>query len=278
MTSIIDIFISPRSKKFIAEEFSLETFLDKNISKNGYGEVYSEAMSFPMYVWTAVNEKQNGKTATGMRVGVFTTKSSINAKDFSTLINLVLSYWKFHFIPDKKLREALFPGSLLNKSEEAVVKQSEKDLSIIPRGNLSLKNSKLISQGIKFLRNNKTRRFNIALHRFAASYKRTDPLDSILDCCSCLEALYNLSDELRLKISLISFHIVSVNKKKTLEKIYEMYGLRNDFIHGNKIPVVSNEQVQVYMSYTADILMSILRSGEIPNVEKLTKNIFEYYI
>ncbi len=102
-------------------------------------------------------------------------------------------------------------------------------------------------------------------------------MDSILDCCSCLEALYNLSDELRLKISLISFHLVPTDKKNTLDKVYEMYGLRNAFIHGSKIPEVSHEQVKEYLNLTAKILISILQLGELPTVEALTKNIFEYY-
>ena len=102
-------------------------------------------------------------------------------------------------------------------------------------------------------------------------------MDSILDCCSCLEALYNLSDELRLKLSLISFHIVAKNKKKTLHAIYEMYGKRNDFIHGSKIPNVNREQAENYIDHTAKIIKSIIEIGATPNIESLTNQIFKYY-
>lgn len=276
MTSITEIFINPKSKDFAVDEFSFELISLKEITSKGYAETFGEWNKFPLYLWYAIGEKQNKKSTADLAIGVFTTKSLIENKDFTTLLDLVLENWKFYLVPEKVVRDSLL-RSLPTNFEEIEKSKTPRDLSIIPLGKLSPKNCSLISQGIKILQDKKNKRFKIALHRFAASYKRTDPLDCVLDCCSCLEALYNLSDELRLKVALISFHLVPKSKKFTLEKVYEMYGKRNDFIHGNKIPEVTVEQAKVYIIQTAAILISILTIGNIPTTEELTKKIFQYY-
>ncbi len=274
MTHIIDIFINPKTKNLETKEFKFELIHLDDPNSNRIWEMFGEAKNLPMYVWMAVNEKQKKQYSIESKAGLFSTTQPIDTIDLATLIDLTLGYWQFYFIPDKIRHDSL---SKFGTFDKTIAFNNNKDLSIIPSGSLSTQNCKIISQGINLLKNKKNRRLKIAFHRFAASYKRKDPLDSILDCCSCLEALYNLSDELRLKIALISFHLVEKNKKRTLKLIYEMYGKRNDFIHGNKIPEVSHLQVKEYIIQTANILISILKKGNLPTTEELSKKVFNYY-
>jgi hypothetical protein len=41
---------------------------------------------------------------------MFTTESLIEDKDFQTLLDIIFENWKFHFISENKLRNALLEG------------------------------------------------------------------------------------------------------------------------------------------------------------------------
>ncbi len=276
MNAITYILIKPKNLSFEYKGLKFEFKRLKEIESEKIEYAYEDWKNIPYYILQAICEKQHKKGFENLLMGIFYFDNSIEGKDLSTLLDLVLGNWKFYLIPSEKLHDALFRGVAVSINDiESHTKK--KDLSIIPLGKLDNDAIRLIKQGIDLLKDNKNKRFKIALHRFSASYKRNDPLDSILDCCSTLEALYNISDELRLKTSLISYHLVKKNKKKTLDIIYEMYGKRNDFVHGNKIPDVCKEEQVEYICCTAAILLSIIELTKIPSSEDLTKKIFEYY-
>lgn len=132
-----------------------------------------------------------------------------------------------------------------------------------------------LEKGIRLL--SKQRRFAISLERWYSSCTRSDPLDTVLDCCSSLEAALGLPNELRLRIAFSVYYTMQTNKKKAFALAYEMYGVRNSFIHGVKVPVVSREQQQSYIKIVADILYRFVVLGKLPNAEIINNMILKDY-
>jgi hypothetical protein len=118
---------------------------------------------------------------------------------------------------------------------------------------------KLFSNGIKLCSKKSGVKVQVAFHRFFASHQRSDNLDSILDLCSTIEAIYNINNELRLKIALITGALL--NDTNSMKKMYELYSIRNNFIHGNSIPTVTDEELKEYQSLIHRILQLLLNAG-----------------
>lgn len=118
------------------------------------------------------------------------------------------------------------------------------------------------------------KRFRIAIDRWNTGLRRADPLDAVLDLCSSLEACFGLSSELRLRLSFAVRAVLKRNKKTSAKLVYEMYGVRNDFIHGSKIPEISRDQKAAFIAVVSEILVSIIRKGAIPSAQVIQKEIF----
>lgn len=189
-------------------------------------------------------------------------KKGIQDECYIALLDLYTKHWRYEFKRTDYLNYLKIPFG--GKKEEIN----------IPKyifNKLFIEN---IKSGLHLLSN---RRFSISLLRWYSSYKRTDPLDIVLDCCSALEALFSLSDELRLRIALSVYHILIKDKKQGFLKVYEMYGIRNNFIHGNKIPDVTSEQCREYVEILSKIFTAIVTLRELPDSKKLTELILDRY-
>jgi hypothetical protein len=118
------------------------------------------------------------------------------------------------------------------------------------------------------------RRFGIALRRWGSSFIRADPLDSVLDCCSALEAVARTDAELRLRLSLIVRHLVPREKKDAARTTYEMYGLRNKFAHGSGLPTIQYDRQYAYIALVSRVLLLLIRRGKLPSSEDLDQALF----
>jgi len=121
------------------------------------------------------------------------------------------------------------------------------------------------------------RRFRIALQRWSSSYDRDDPLDSVLDCCSALEAIISCRDEIRLRISLSVYHILKTTKGRSMNTVYQMYKIRNDFIHGSKIPEITATQQRDFIYVVSRVLHACISRGKKPDKKQLDSQIIEKY-
>lgn len=129
--------------------------------------------------------------------------------------------------------------------------------------------------GIKIAKNKKNKNYQIAVSRFISSFRREELLDSVLDCCSAIEAFYQVSDELRLRIALITYQLLPFEKKDCMRLIYEMYGIRNDFIHGNDIPDLCSSDISKYQQILSKALRIPLETGKMPDFSQLNRDIIE---
>lgn len=132
-----------------------------------------------------------------------------------------------------------------------------------------------LARGAKLIKNEK--RFQIALERWGAGYARHDPIDSVLDCCSSLEAAFRLGDELRLRLSLATYHTLQKRKRAGFRTVYEMYKVRSEFVHGSKVPVVREQERINYVHTVSQVLLTLLRTGYLPKPEMLSKQIEGQY-
>jgi len=140
---------------------------------------------------------------------------------------------------------------------------------------LSKEKCKLLKNGYFLLggERNENKRFRISLLRWTATYFKNEPIDSVLDCCSALEALLHFPEELRLRIALSVYHILKSHKKESFVKTYKMYGLRNTFIHGDSIPNISDNERRSYIKLIREVLLQIIRDKRIPNIQRLNEKI-----
>lgn len=132
-----------------------------------------------------------------------------------------------------------------------------------------------LTAGLRLL--SSQRRFCISLERWYSSCTRRESLDTVLDCCSSLEAALSLPDELRLRIAFSVYYTVKTNKKRAFALAYEMYGIRNAFIHGGKIPKVSLAQKRSYIELVAEMLYRYVAIGKILDGGVINKMILENY-
>ena len=56
-----------------------------------------------------------------------------------------------------------------------------------------------------------------------------------------------------------------------------MYGIRNSFIHGSKIPNVTQQQRVIYIDTVANMLKSIVIDGKMPNMDKISEKLLDKY-
>lgn len=145
---------------------------------------------------------------------------------YGALFELLTDYWTYIFKREERIHRTVDVPS--------------DDYPTLPQYTLNKSLINGITQGVKLLL--KDRQFRISLLRWNSSYLRQDPLDTVLDCCSALEAAFRISDELRLRISLSVYHILNRAKRKGFASIYKMYGIRNSFIHGERIPTVTKQE------------------------------------
>lgn len=133
----------------------------------------------------------------------------------------------------------------------------------VPRYSFSPTFVRKLSQALDFLYQN--RRARVAFERWSSGYLRSDPIDTVLDCCSSLEAALNLPDELRLRMAMTAYHSLKRNKKRVFAMAYKMYNLRNKFIHGNEIPEISPSDQSDFVWAVGLLLSEFLKVGKLPD-------------
>lgn len=154
-----------------------------------------------------------------------TTLQGISEKDIYILVDLVTRRWEYVLLRTMALKQPVVPGKSTYPKTPCL--------------NINNKQLQLIHNGILLLLKEKT--FQVAIHRWSVSYIRTDPIDTVLDNCSSLEAALSLPNELRLRASLSVYHILRSRKKEGFREAYGMYGARNDFIHGKNPPKLTEQ-------------------------------------
>lgn len=179
---------------------------------------------------------------------------------YRAIVDLVTAHWRY---------------ALWRTERFAHGRRANEDWVSIPRYRLTRAFLDRCVAGYKLARSN--RRFEVALHRWESSYLRDSELDTVLDCCSALEALFAMGDELRLRLSLATFFSVR-RRRLGFAKTYEMYGIRNSFIHGAKaIPQVSPKDRRTYVGIVAEVLGACIAQASIPDQATLNTAILKYF-
>lgn len=181
---------------------------------------------------------------------------------YSALFDLISGHWRYVLARTKKVKR---PISL----------ERQKLYPRVPKYSITDKVVGQLDKGIKLLR--KSRRFRVSLERWSNSYSREDALDTVLDLCSSLEAAFALSNELRLRLSLAVYHVLSDEKKHGFLTTYQMYGIRNKFIHGDQIPEVQEEEKEQFIAIVQKVLRAFLHRGEILDGERINQLITDHY-
>lgn len=191
-------------------------------------------------------------------------KNQFNDSCYLSVLDLFTENWKYIFERNEKLRLSSF-ATPINWNPPTY--EFTKIIKLRFRKSLKLINTSV--------------RFRIALERWFSSYTRnTSYLDSLLDCCSALEAILGVRDEIRLRISLSTFYILSrkINKsqaKKAAKTVYEMYNLRNIFIHGSKIPEVRKEEIYDFINTIAELFKILILNSKLPSRKELEVKVLE---
>jgi len=124
--------------------------------------------------------------------------------------------------------------------------------------NLSLTESRIRKFDDYYKKITESKSLFFSIDRWGSSLNRGNSLDATLDCCASIEALFGIRDEIRLRISLLSQLFSSTRKRETFSTVYEMYGVRSKYVHGNDFPEVSKEKLTSYIKTTAHVLESVL--------------------
>ena len=120
----------------------------------------------------------------------------------------------------------------------------------------------------------KLQKYIYSLQRFTKSLASSDVGDMVLDVAASLESIFELSDELRLRLSLIALQITK--SKKVMKDIYDLYGLRNNYIHGNTAPDISKERKNEILKSAFEILVRPLTDGKLYNLGQISKDILNF--
>lgn len=274
-------FITPSDKKSDSQDFtiSFENFKTvKETDNEGYLEQlgnysldeYGTACRLQgiNYTWLPTEELDSLQI---LRIDL-KKSSQIHPSSVIICLNIISTYFlmrKDHPLTHDKLRD--FNTNNREPSPKIDYKSEENPYYVGDRYLSHLSNC------IKLLSNKSSKRLMIALNRWDSSYKRQDPLDVVLDCCSALEALFGFKDELRLKLAFGVYNVVRTDKKKLSELVYRMYGIRSQFIHGAKIPEINITEAHEFIIAVFRVFLSIIKDAKLLDSEKLSKLIFENY-
>ncbi len=176
-----------------------------------------------------------------------------NACDYATIFDLVSDNWKYL----QKVNDN-------SRIQLSIFEKNHTQVNSAPVYKLTSKFIRQITAAVKLANENK--KVLIALHYWRLSYMQIDNINSLLHCCSCLEALFSLDGEIRLRLAL--YASTYLNQKKISSYVYRMYGIRNDYIHGNKIPIINDKNI--YLSIIAQVLRKAVAQG-IPSAVQLDK-------
>lgn len=191
-----------------------------------------------------------------------TTSNTLEEKCYLSLLDLCLGRWRYVFCRTKYLSQ---PISI-----------SSPRISLqVPRYSLTTSVLDKFSEGVNALQGD--RKLRISALRWHTGCSRNDPIDTVLDCCSALESALSLPSELRLRLSLSVYHILDRNKKRSFAAVYEMYGIRNKFIHGGELPAVDEDQQLEYLHVVARFLSKCLKIGKVPSNDELSRMILDQY-
>jgi len=179
-------------------------------------------------------------------------RTDIHFTCYQSLFDLVTNHWNYEINRNDKLRK---PRLDYNYTWDP------------PSYNFNKIILKKIKNGLDLIeaKTNNGKKFQIALQRWYSSYNREDYLDTVIDCCSSLESLFSIENELRLRTSLLVYSILKENKKVSAQKIYTMYEIRNKFVHGSKIPLVNKQEALDLIKIVANVLLEIIITKKIPD-------------
>lgn len=260
-TAILLPFFNPSKSVIQVGDLKIKTANFSDLEKT-YKTSLS-GMDFNFGELSKLNKKRRGKK-TDLTDSLWTIlekeDSEIPDICYTAILELITSHWKYVLIRNEELKRPI----------------SYKSVSTLnpPTYNFNKTIVEKFEYSIKLL---KEKRFQIALQRWSTSYRREDTLNSVLDCCSALESMINCETELRLRIALSSYHILKKGKKSSMLNVYEMYGVRNKFIHGSSIPSVNNPKQLLYIETIANILKTLIQNQKMPDKKLLYNKIINDY-
>jgi hypothetical protein len=188
--------------------------------------------------------------------------------------------WTALEIPDENVPQLCYAGltDLLTDTWEYELEWRAASRDEHPKRNRQEVNDTFVARfnaGLRLLFAN--RRFQIAMIRWSRCFKRSDPLDTVLDCCSCLEASFQMGEELRLRTALAVYFALDEEPELGFRTAYNMYGIRSKFIHGSKIPDVTEEERRKYVKLVATLLDRFIEVGAMPNRNDLDAKILRKF-
>lgn len=116
--------------------------------------------------------------------------------------------------------------------------------------------------------NKKAARFHVSAHLWFSSLIRENNVDILRDCISSIEGILETTGSLNIALK-VSFYLKDNN---ALKFIYAMNNLRNDYVHGKKIPNLEQKEIDLLIEYNYLCLkkysegLSIQTMHEIVNV------------
>lgn len=256
---VLLLFFHPPRKPLRRPGFTIRAVTDPMEPESPDYVPYAAEIRFSRWELTALGLIGDSATHTGTHQCALVEfpDSTVSRQAYEALLELLTEHWKY------TLRLAEYHPGLTGHPPE------------VPRYRFNPSLLNLFERGVKLL--SKNPRFQLSLVRWASSSRRVDPLDSVLDCCSALEAALQLNQELRLRISLSMYHALRAQKKTGFKLTYEMYRVRNEIIHGGKIPVVSRKQRHRYVEMVGSFLRRCVELGRILSGEEITKSIIRSY-
>jgi hypothetical protein len=117
-------------------------------------------------------------------------------------------------------------------------------------------------------------KYKNSLNRLNKAIKADSIGDMVLDLSASLESVFCVSDELRLRLSLMAFYITK--DKDIMKNIYDLYGYRNKYIHGNDIPNFNNNFSFRISENVFKLLQIPLQTGCYYNLEEINNNILNF--
>lgn len=186
--------------------------------------------------------------------------ADVTPNSLAALSDLITGRWRF------LMTELRRPVSLNNGTFK---------LKSLPYFRLTDPRKDTLARGFQLLRREK--RFRIAAERWHSAVRRFEAVDSLIDICSSMEAFFGLRDELRLRLAFAAYFSSKQRRRHAFSTTYEMYGLRNEFVHGARIPDVSEAQQKLFVATMADILLSAVRANAVPKAESMNSELLRIH-
>lgn len=264
---------SPKSslnviKSIVVEGKKLGELWDDGIKTNISPSTYNRDFLGIMYAWEIEGyfpgygfkskikkHKKNNLEDEYTTIIVFDESDERTARIFAYILLLSTGHWTYVRDKTESMANPKGPTGVINRPRPVI---------------WQLTHSK-ISRLIKMMQSicdKRERSFSVSCHIWFTALTRENNVDILRDCISSLEGILETTGSLNIAFKARYY----LDDSKVFKFIYKMNNLRNDYVHGKKIPNLDKDDINLLIKYNYLCLKKYSEGVRVKSMHEIVDN------